>query len=441
MATAFDTTIRPDTGPGIRPDTEPEQDSVFAGFGTDPVDDAFNLISEHIRGLEPRSALARIRRYEDWLGALQTDVVAKLNTESGSDRLSKRWLNDGKRSKKSVAKAARRGDAAAKNPDLIDKMATGELSEEQLDVIAEASDKTDGAAATDAAFIDEVAGVDPDQAKTIADKFITNHADPEGTETELERQRRLRRALTYHAKKNGLDAVVLEGDGVAAKNMWDKITARAKELYEADGGRDLATGKHPRTREQRLFDAAYELICDVTTTPSGTIHQSRHTSTRGTGHPQIFVGITIDKYLGSAPGELAEQIGLGAIPDSVLADYLEHADIIGVLYDKNGEPLWLGRAKRHATLMQRYALIARDKACVKCGTSHQQCEVHHRMPWNAPGKGHTDLDQLVLLCGPCHRGLHTANLTIYQDDKRVWRTRPATPTETPPNRNEYPQRE
>ena len=107
---------------------------------------------------------------------------------------------------------------------------------------------------------------------------------------------------------------------------------------------------------------------------------------------------------------------------------------MGVLYDCNGQPLWLGRAKRHASIMQRYALILRDKHCVMCGADHTKCDAHHCMPWNAPGKGLTDLDQLVLLCRSCHLQLHADNYTIYRDAKQQWRTRPATPDEIPVQR-------
>jgi len=429
-------------------DLDTERDNRFAGSsadglagGGDPVDQAFELIAGHVQDLQPQTALRRIRRYQAKLSAMESAVVAKLTTDTGNDRAAKRALDDGKTSRAATNKAAKRGEAAAKNADLIDKVAAGDLSEEQLDVIADTAAKTDGAAATDSDFIDKVAGVDPDQAQNIAKKFIADHADPEGTQTEHDRMRANRKAANYYAKKDGLHTIALGGDAVANKNMWDAIKKRADQLYEADGGRDLATGLHPRTYQQRLHDAAYELLCQVTSSPTGTTHQPRGGNKTSNGRPQIFVGLTLDKYLGLDPAALAEQIGLGLIPDTVLADYLEHADIIGALYDKNGQPLWLGRTKRHATLMQRYALIARDKACVRCGADHAGCQAHHLMPWNAPGKGQTNLDQLVLLCGPCHRKLHADNLTIYQDNTGTWRTRPATPNETPPQPIPYPQRE
>jgi len=409
-------------------------DSAGGAVDCDPVDAAFELIRDHIGGLEPRPALRRIRRYQQRLAALETSVVAAVTAKAGNDRSAKRMLDDGKTSRGSIAKAAKRAAAAAKNESLVDKMDSGDLSAEQVDVIADTSARTDGAAATDEDFIKKVANTDPDQAKAIANDFVAKHQTKDGVQSEHERQRKLRRTSRYTSKKSGLDVLAIEGDGVAIENMLDQIKARANELYQSDGGLDVETGQHPRTHAQRMFDAAHELLCGVTTTATGVSPKPRHDADGGGTRSKatIIVGLTLDQYLSLDPAAMAEQIGLGLIPDSVLADYLEHADIIGALYDRNGSPLWIGRSRRHATLMQRYALIMRDKGCVQCGAPHATCEVHHLMPWSAPGKGETNLDELVLLCGRCHRTLHNNNHTLFQDTTGTWRTRPATPAETPP---------
>lgn len=393
--------------------------------------DLTSLLND-LGGSDTRAALRRVRRYRSRMRVVEDQLIASLIRDNGDDRAAKRALNDGKTSRAAIARSTKRAAAAKANASLADKAATGELSEEQLDVIADASSRTDGAAATDDDFIDKVAGVDPDQGKVLADEFVADKKTPGGTDTEHKRQRALRRGSKYYAKKRGLNAISLEGDGPATNDIWAQIEKRADELHEADGGSDVPIGQHPRTRAQLLFDAAHELICNVTTTATGVSRTPRYgEGTAAPSRPQIFVGITIDQYLGLDPEAAATQIGLGQIPDSVLAEYLEHADILGVLYDRNGQPLWLGRAKRHATIMQRDALILRDKHCVLCGADHRRCDAHHVMPWSAPGKGQTDLDQLVLLCRPCHRQLHADTRTIYQDDKGQWRTRPASRHETP----------
>ena len=192
-----------------------------------------------------------------------------------------------------------------------------------------------------------------------------------------------------------------------------------------------------------MFDAAHELICGVTTSPAGTCAGTDDNQRSSRAKTAVVVGLTLDHFLGRDRAAMAEQIGLGLIPDEVLAGYLGHADILAALYDRSGSPLWIGRVRRNATAMQRIALVLRDKACVRCGVHHSTCEVHHLMPWNAPGKGETNLDELVLLCGPCHRALHADNHTLVKRPNGTWITRPATPAETPPKQRDRndPQRE
>ena len=389
-----------------------------------------DVISGRIVGLGTISALAQIRFCQSTLVALETAVIAKANATPGGERVARRGLNDGKTSRSTIAKKKRRAEVAAKNSALVDKVAEGELSPEQLDVIAETSAKTDGAAAVDEEFIGAVAGVDPDQAKVIADKFVADHADPDKVQSEHDRQRAMRAARKNKAGLHGLDTIRLEGDAVSVAEMWAAIVARSSQLYETDGGRDLDLGKHPRTHDQRMFDAAHQLICGA---PGSALATT-------TARPQVVIGVSLDHLVGNDPAGLAEQVGLGPIPDSVLARYLGHGDILAALYDQTGQPLWLGRARRHASLIQRYALILRDKGCVLCSAEHQRCDAHHLTPWNAPAKGTTDLDQLVLLCPRCHHQLHGENQTLYRDLRRRWRARPATATETPPTPINHPKR-
>ena len=152
-----------------------------------------------------------------------------------------------------------------------------------------------------------------------------------------------------------------------------------------------------------------------------------------------MIGLTVDHLIGNDPAHVARQIGLGVIPDSILADYAEHGDIFTALFDRHGEPLWLARLRRNATPTQYIALVLRDRGCVRCGAHAKDCDVHHRIPWHAPAKGQTNIVDLVLLCRHCHTQLHTNHQTLYRDTTtHHWKTRPATPNETPPPRPKHP---
>ncbi|WP_442970906.1 HNH endonuclease signature motif containing protein, partial [Rhodococcus sp. Leaf278] len=80
------------------------------------------------------------------------------------------------------------------------------------------------------------------------------------------------------------------------------------------------------------------------------------------------------------------------------------ADLTPVIVDDNGVPLALGRTTRLASDDQRIALTIRDTCCVMCGRPAQWCQAHHVKFWE--DGGHTDLNNLALVCGECHRLVH-----------------------------------
>ncbi|MFY2786593.1 HNH endonuclease, partial [Rhodococcus sp. MALMAid1271] len=80
------------------------------------------------------------------------------------------------------------------------------------------------------------------------------------------------------------------------------------------------------------------------------------------------------------------------------------ADLTPVIVDHHGVPLALGRTTRLATENQRTALTIRDRCCVMCGRPAPWCQAHHIAFWEHGGT--TDLNNLALVCGECHRLVH-----------------------------------
>ncbi|WP_242640218.1 MULTISPECIES: HNH endonuclease signature motif containing protein [Nocardiaceae] len=80
------------------------------------------------------------------------------------------------------------------------------------------------------------------------------------------------------------------------------------------------------------------------------------------------------------------------------------ADLAPVIVDHHGVPLALGRTTRLASDDQRIALTIRDTCCVMCGRPAQWCQAHHVKFWEDGGA--TDLNNLALVCGECHRLVH-----------------------------------
>ena len=106
----------------------------------------------------------------------------------------------------------------------------------------------------------------------------------------------------------------------------------------------------------------------------------------------------------------------GFITPDVLARFACSAVFEKVLLADNGAVLNLGRATRLATPAQRRALAARDKGCVipGCTRPANQCDAHHVVFW-AHG-GTTNINELVLVCGPHHNAVHAGIYEITMRD-------------------------
>ncbi|MDI9933306.1 DUF222 domain-containing protein [Rhodococcus sp. IEGM 1354] len=90
------------------------------------------------------------------------------------------------------------------------------------------------------------------------------------------------------------------------------------------------------------------------------------------------------------------------------------ADLAPVIVDDHGVPLALGRTTRLASDDQRIALTIRDTCCVMCGRPAQWCQAHHIEFWEHGG--HTDLINLALVCGECHRLVHHGDWQLIMGD-------------------------
>ncbi|WP_194921243.1 HNH endonuclease signature motif containing protein [Catenulispora rubra] len=107
------------------------------------------------------------------------------------------------------------------------------------------------------------------------------------------------------------------------------------------------------------------------------------------------------------PGAPAARTGRGRTMPAAEAHMLRcEAALRAVLVDGDGEVLWQGRKQRLATRAQYEAMAVRDGGCTApgCQRPPRECDAHHDIPWTAGG--HTDVDQMRLLCRRHHRELH-----------------------------------
>lgn len=331
---------------------------------------------------------------------------------------STRSVADGKRrggnSRSTSSRKARRGSAVNNNPALGDLLGSGEASTEQIDAIAAADAASDGAASADQELIETVLGQDPDQAAKTTRDWLRDRESQDDADRRHARERRSR--CVRRTRHDGIPSLLVQGDEVSIEQIWTTLEQTANAASRAAGGRDVPNDQHVPVAN-RMFDALHEAVTNPGESAGGVGNR-----------PAVVFGVTVD-----ADRDLrAELLGGGKIPTHLLEQIVCGADLFGAVFDTSGDPLWMGRAIRHASRAQWMALVARDRGCVLCGASHTRCEAHHLIPWHAPLKGETNITELALVCRECHHHIHNTNHTLHRARDGTWKLRPATPAETPP---------
>ncbi|AQA06723.1 hypothetical protein BVC93_25955 [Mycobacterium sp. MS1601] len=157
-----------------------------------------------------------------------------------------------------------------------------------------------------------------------------------------------------------------------------------------------------RSAGKRTHDALLALCRQLlTTAPTGTIN----------GFPANIV-ITVSL------ADLEKGIGHGLTAGGTLVPICDVLKIAAhsrpwlAIFDGNGIPLHLGRARRTATLAQRLVLLAKHRGCTMpgCTASAYRSQVHHaNKDWKAGGA--TNIEDLTLACGPDNRMVETTGWT------------------------------
>ena len=103
------------------------------------------------------------------------------------------------------------------------------------------------------------------------------------------------------------------------------------------------------------------------------------------------------------------------VPPEELERLLANADVYTAFADADGQPLWLGRSQRSASLAQRIVLAARDGGCIGCKAPSERCEAHHIQHWQDDGP--TDIPNLAQLCPGCHHLVHDCNWQVCRNHR------------------------
>ena len=115
------------------------------------------------------------------------------------------------------------------------------------------------------------------------------------------------------------------------------------------------------------------------------------------------------------------------LPEPVLEQLACNSKLTGLLYDRDGKPIWRAHSVRTATEAQRQILFARYGGCFHCAAHPALCQIHHIKPVSKGGA--TKISNMVPVCWDCHQKIHHHNWKI--------RTRGGEHTLHPPNWAHY----
>ena len=390
-------------------------------------------------------AVAGVKRVRSALDALEARLLTAAADRTFDPAAGLEMMRSaGGCSQREARRRLRRAETLDQMPEVAGALASGDITAEHADALAQAARTTSAEAVNDdAALLEKTKALPADLAAREVADWTHRRQTEEAREAKLRRQRQMRSHRTWSDAegmvnfRTRLDPVT----GAQARAVIDDI---ANRLYQADGGRD-AKGDQIRTWEQRnadAFAAALGVIPNPDTSTgigsignTGTLGtdpagqddpQQPVTGPAGRSKPtlslrnQILVVTHTDAITGADPDARCEIPGTGPIPRSELERLACQAELFGILFDGNGLPLWHGRRTRTVSPQQWRTLVARDRGCVLCGTSPSHCHAHHIIPWSPPAAGPTDIDNLALVCNRHHHHIHQHNLTLARGPDGCW---------------------
>ena len=364
-------------------------DSTTAGDAAARVLASFDASLAGLRALGDErleEQLQLVGRCESRLAAVKAERLAALARRDGEARAADVLRNDVGQSRGSAKREVRLAGQLAKVPQTAGALAEGAITPQHARLIAEAAEQASPTAPIDEGELLAAAGREP---ADLFGRTVREHLNERsGDDLEERRKRqRVQRRLTIKQQTDGMFELFGRFDPVSGSRIETAISAAADKLWRAEDPEDR------RTPQQRMADALEMLVADSVGDDNA----------KGAA-PGVDLLVIVD--YDTLAGQLANPRLADGTPLSA-AELLRlacDAKILPAIFDQEGQPLWLGRGRRHASAAQRTALVARDGGCIGCGASPNWCQVHHIRHWKHGGT--TDIDNMCLLCSYCHHQVH-----------------------------------
>ena len=375
------------------------------------VDHLDRFVAEETSRHHPEEALGLLGRLQTRLSSHICDLtlqatVANPNTDAVG--VLKRNSRLSGRDAKRMAKVAER---LPDLPKVARALAEGEITVDHAKSMADAADKVGpDAVNSDPTLLEEAARTGPDGFARKARDWSNRKLIEAGIDI-LERQHRAREAKLWVDPKTGMGMLFAKLTATQFAHLQQAVDAHYLELLRSDsaGGRDPDKVRAPK---QRMADALVKLFTNLDPDTGEILGES--TGPKAKASTQVIILAEQGVVDGTKPRGRCEIIGVGPVPREILRTLSPDTELAGMIYDRAGRILWLGRNQRLANAAQRLAVGVRDGGCFQCGAPMHRCELHHIQEWHRDG-GPTDVDNLVAICRRHHRQLDAGNLVVRRD--------------------------
>ncbi len=224
-------------------------------------------------------------------------------------------------------------------------------------------------------------------ASTVAKFELANH------QADVRDRQKRNRSVSYFRADHGCVGVRAVLTPLEGEEFRNRLTAVADRQWRARHPvrAEVLRGNDDEPYPSRLADALMSLI--------------RGEDAVATAKPAVVVSIdaaTLEaEVVGGEPIALGDAFEMAA-----------RADLYACIRTTEGAILEFGRNRRLASVLQRLALIVRDKTCVYpgCDAHWTRTEAHHVREYEHGGS--TDIDNLARVCPQHHRHLHLNGLTL-----------------------------
>ena len=349
---------------------------------------------------ELRERLGLIKRAEARLAAMKTATLGEYASRGGEGSARRVALEELQASKQQARREVETASQFSQVPETLDALGAGEIPAAHAKQIAKAASQgpVDEAVLVDAARRQDFGTF----SRTLRDH--QHEQSPDDGKSLLANQRKRRDLGFFKSSEDGMFILNGRFDPVAGNRIE---AALADEVRRMRNDQSETAADNPLSYGQHLADALENLVCADTDdrTPQRT---TLVLTAEWDALNQKLAGA---RLVDGTPLPVDEALRLAC-----------NADIVPAVFNAAGQQLWVGRKLRLATEAQRAALIIRDKHCVGCGRSAVWCEAHHVEEWLTGGR--TDIDNLVLVCKPCHHNIHDHRWVVHRDRNGACELRP-----------------